>query len=201
MPYQSGNRLPGEKASKLGHLEVLKSDLVNKLCGNFEQPTKDEDITSQEIVWQPCPTGHDPLPIIFGVDGSIQTVRGDTVPRKEMSFIKTALLRLDQKALARIDKNTPHPFALKKIMTDAALYHATVLPLKNVRIPGISVLGSVREVIFESMKDASLNGEPLETLKWLAYEKWDGQEKAIPPFKCPHCSSQAASLPYNAEKG
>lgn len=201
MPYQSGSRLPGEKASKLGHLEVLKSDLVNKLCSNFELPTKDEDITSQELLWQPYPTGHEPLPIIFGVDGSIQTIKGDSIPRKEMSFIKTALLRLDQQALAKIDKNNPHPFALKKIMTDAALYHATVLPLKNVRVPGVSVLDSVREVIFESMKDESLNGEPLETLKWLVYEKWDGQEKSIPPFKCPHCPSQAATLPYDAEKG
>jgi len=76
MPYQSGNRLPGEKASKLGHLEVLKSELVNKLCSSFEQPTKDEDITSQEIVWQPYPNDHEPLQIIFGVDGSIQTVKG-----------------------------------------------------------------------------------------------------------------------------
>lgn len=201
MPYQAGNRLPGERASKLGHLEVLKSPLVNKLCKNFEQPTTDEDLTSQTVTWESMPTGTEPLPIVFGVDGSIQTVYGETKPRKEMSFIKTALLRLDQVALAKIDKNNPHPFALKKIMTDSALYHATVLPLKNVRVSGVNVYDSVRQVIFESMKDDSLNGEPLETLKWIVYEKWDGQEKSIPPFKCPHCPSEAATLPYDADEG
>jgi len=34
----------------------------------------------------------------------------------------------------------------------------------------------VREIIFESVKDASLDGEPLETLKWIAYEKWDEKQ-------------------------
>ena len=29
MPYQPGERLPGERASRLGHLDVLKSDLVH----------------------------------------------------------------------------------------------------------------------------------------------------------------------------
>ena len=36
MPYREGSRLPGERASRLGHLEVLKSDLVKQLCQRFE---------------------------------------------------------------------------------------------------------------------------------------------------------------------
>ena len=31
-----GDRLPGESASKLGHLEVLKSELVKKFVEQFE---------------------------------------------------------------------------------------------------------------------------------------------------------------------
>jgi hypothetical protein len=31
MPYNAGTRLPGERASRLSHLDVLKSELVNKL--------------------------------------------------------------------------------------------------------------------------------------------------------------------------
>ena len=39
MPYDAGQRLPAERASRLGHLEVLKSDLVRKLCNSFEDST------------------------------------------------------------------------------------------------------------------------------------------------------------------
>ncbi|GAI11437.1 unnamed protein product, partial [marine sediment metagenome] len=30
MPYKAGERLPAERASRLGHLDVLKSELVKK---------------------------------------------------------------------------------------------------------------------------------------------------------------------------
>src|SRR5205085_2535286 len=48
---------------------------------------------------------------------------------------------------------------------------------------------------------ASLQREPLETLKWIAYEKWDGKSKQLPLFECPHCEKTCATLPYNAETG
>src|SRR5205807_2388704 len=49
--------------------------------------------------------------------------------------------------------------------------------------------------------DASLQREPMETLKWLAYEKWDGKAKQLPLFECPHCEETCATLPYDAETG
>ncbi len=86
-------------------------------------------------------------------------------------------------------------------MTDAAMYHATVFPMRYVTVPGMNVYHAVRNAIFESVKDASLDGEPMETLKWLAYEKWDGHQKSLPAFQCPHCDSERATLPYDAESG
>ncbi len=43
--------------------------------------------------------------------------------------------------------------------------------------------------------------EPMETLKWLAYEKWSGGTKSLPGFQCPHCTNDKATLPYDAEIG
>lgn len=122
-------------------------------------------------------------------------------PHKTLAFVKTALLRIDSHALAAIDKDSPHPFALRDILRDAALYHATVFPLRHVKVPGFSTYHAVRRIIFESIADASLNREPLETLKWLAYEKWDGTNRSIPLFQCPHCENDCATLPYDAETG
>lgn len=200
MPYKAGERLPAERASRLGHLDVLKSELVKKLCKSFENPVQCP--ISTNCSWEAIPSNGEPLALVFGVDGSMQVIESETPPYKALAFIKTALLRIDRAALSLIDEELPHPFALRDILADSALYHATVLPLRYVVVPGMSVYDAVREIIFESVKDASLDGEPFETLKWIVYEKWDGKKKHLPPFECPHCEGKdAATLPYDAEEG
>jgi hypothetical protein len=199
MPYQAGKRLPGEKASKLGHLEVLQSELVNRLCRSFEEEGLPE--TPPGVTWIKMPIVGEPLSLVFGVDGSVQPIESPTPPHKAIAFVKTALLRIDEHAIAKVDKVSPHPFALRDILEDAALYHATVFPLRHVRVPEMSLYDAIRQVIYESMQDASLDGELLETLKWIAYEKWSGTTKSLEKFECPHCQEDVATLPYNEEKG
>jgi hypothetical protein len=202
MPYQSGRNLPGEHASKLGHLEVLKSPLVQQIVENFEQPDVVE--LSTNIQWQPFPSTDEPLDLVFAVDGSWQPVTDERPPYKSIAFIKTALMKVDQIALSRIDKDTPHPLALRDLMAEAALYHATAFPLRHVYSKGLSVYDTIRQIIFESLKDASLNGEVMETLKWLAYEKWSESGRSLPNFECPHeidGKTHETTLDYDAEKG
>ncbi|MCK4733922.1 MAG: hypothetical protein KAT65_15820 [Methanophagales archaeon] len=199
MPYKAGERLPGERASRLGHLEVLKSPLVNKLVKNFEDSSLPG--ISNNSSWEQMSTGGEPLPLVFGIDGSMQPIESETPPYKRLAFVKTALLRIDQFALSKIDQDSPHPLALRDILADSALYHATVFPLRHVSIPGVNTYHGIRQIIFESIKDESLNGEPMETLKWIAYEKWDGKKKNLPLFECPHCEETVATLPYDAETG
>ncbi len=199
MPYQAGNRLPGERASKLGHLDVLKSPLVQQLVQKFEEPdtTKLPPFTG----WQPYPQLDKSLDIIFAVDGSWQPIIDDRPPYKAIAFIKTALVNLDQVGLSQIDRETPHPFAIRDLMAKSAAYHATALPLRHIYTDGMTVYDAVRQVIYESVKDESLQGEIMETLKWLAYEKWSNTPRPLPLFECPHCESKNATLPINAEKG
>ena len=42
----------------------------------------------------------DVLPIVFGVDGSMQRIESETPPYKTLAFVKTALLRIDRYALS-----------------------------------------------------------------------------------------------------
>ncbi len=200
MPYKAGERLPAQRASRLGHLDVLKSELVKKLCKSFEDPVQSPVTTT--CTWEAIPSKEEPLPLVFGVDGSMQVIESETPPHKALAFIKTALMRLDQIALSSIDKESPHPFELRDILADSALYHATVLPLRYVIIPGMSVYDAVRQTIFESVKDASLDGEPFETLKWLIYQKWDKKEnRDLPYFECPHCEYQKTTLTFDSDVG
>lgn len=199
MPYEAGSRLPGERASRLGHLDVIRSPLVQKFCESFEQVGT--DVAPPLADWESLPGGGAHLPLVFAVDGSLQVIENDLPPHKALAFVKTALFRVDSVALERIDKLMPHPLALRDLMSDAAIYHATVFPLRHVTVPGMSVYHAVRQGIFESVAEDRLDREPLETLKWLAYEKWDGQHKDLPAFQCPHCTSDRASLPYDSEQG
>ena len=200
MPYKAEERLPAQRASRLGHLDVLKSELVKKLCKSFEDPVQSPVTTT--CTWEAIPSKEEPLPLVFGVDGSMQVIESETPPHKALAFIKTALMRLDQIALSSIDKESPHPFELRDILADSALYHATVLPLRYVIIPGMSVYDAVRQTIFESVKDASLDGEPFETLKWLIYQKWDKKEnRDLPYFECPHCEYQKTTLTFDSDVG
>lgn len=199
MPYKAGSRLPAERASRLGHLEVLKSELVNKLVKVFDSTRA--PVASSGCSWQKMPSGGQPLGLVFGIDGSFQAIDSDTTPRRRLGFVKTALLRVDRPAISSIDRDCPHPLALRDILADAALYHATVLPLTHASIPGISTYHAMRQIIFESVKDNSLDAEMMATLKWLAYEKWNGTQKELPRFECPHCEKDVATLPFDAETG
>lgn len=199
MPYRKGNRLSGEKASKLGHLEVINSELVNELVDKFEDPENKIDIKT-DAQWQKIEE-KDPLSLIFAVDGSKQTVRSDFPPYKEISFIKTAFLKLDKHALEKLDPISPHPMALKDIMSDSAMYHSTVLPLKGVRFEELNNYNAVRKIIYDSFRDDSLNGEIFKTLKWLSYRKWNREKRNSPSFECPHCEEEVEGLPYNSDEG
>jgi len=197
MPYQAGSRLPGEPASKLGHLDVLKSPLVRRLCESFDGTAPPR---APNVGWDALPRVGADLPLVFAVDGSLQIITNELPPHRTLAFVKTALLRIDRVALSNIDPEMPHPLALRDLLTDAAVYHATAFPMRHVTVPGMSVYDTVRQVIFESVKDPSLGGEVLETLKWLAYEKWDGAGRSLPPFQCPNCERNT-SLTFDSESG
>ena len=206
MPYQNKEgRLPAERASKLGHLEVIQSALVQKLCKSFNDPEYIEH-TGSVSRWEKLPTDGKELKIIFSTDGSIQVIENPNPPFKAIAFVKSALLRVDQYALSKIDKDTPNPFALRDLMKKSALYHSTAFPLRNVFIEGKTNFNAVREIMFESVKDKGLNdsleGAMMETLKWIAFEKWlDTPKQELEEFGCPHCEKNVATLPLDEEKG
>lgn len=200
MPYAAGSRLPGERASKLGHLDVINSELVSSIIAQFESPEPAEYVSNAN--WQPYSKAGDPLRIIFAVDGSKQTIQSELPPYKTLSFVKTALLRLDQRAIDELDPLAPHPLHIKKIMSDSAVYHATVLPLKGIRMADMTNGQAIRRIIYDSFRDASIQAMAYETLKWLAYEKWtDDRSRSSPGFECPECGTLLSGLPYDSDEG
>ncbi|RAU84060.1 hypothetical protein [Pontibacter arcticus] len=202
MPYSPGSRLPGETASKLGHLAVVESEWVKSLIKDFEDYQSDSSNVNEEM-WQIFdPTGHVPLRNIWAVDGSFVAIKTDSHPPKEVSFVKTALLSVDKGRLDLIDKEHPHPLLLQDILKDSAVFHATVFPLKNVKTSLGNNYEAIRHIVRDSMK-VDEGGIFYETLKWLAYRKWETNSKfSSPSFECPHCHEiQTIGLTYDANEG
>jgi hypothetical protein len=200
MPFQQGTRLPGEAASKLGHLAVIQSEWVRSLVDDFES-TAVLDGDPSKTVWQRFdPTGLEPLRGIWAVDGSFVAVRSEQKPPKEVAFVKTALLMLDKAKLDAIDKDLPHPLLLRDALKDSGVQHATVFPLKNVRTPLGTNYDAVRHIVRDSLK-VDQGGAFYETLKWLAYRKWESTTNAASPgFQCPHCGQEiTAGLPHDVD--
>ncbi len=187
MPYSQGTKLPGESASKLGHLAVVQSEWVRSLIEDFEN-SKFLDGDPSKTVWQEFnPACASPLRNIWAVDGSFVTVSSEQKPPKEVSFVKAALLMLDRAKLDSIDKDLPHPLLLRDVLKDSGIQHSTVFPLRNVRTSLGTNYQAVRNIIRDSFK-IDQDGAFHETLKWLAYRKWEDQPSARSPgFECPHC--------------
>lgn len=202
MPYSAGSRLPGESASKLGHLAVIQSEWVRALVSEFDQAkSQDEDPT--KTLWEAFdPTGVIPLRNVWAVDGSYVVIQSEQKPPREVAFVKTALLTVDRVRLEAIDKDHPHPLLLQDVLTGSAVFHATVFPLKNVRTPLGSNYDAVRHIVRDSLK-IDEGGAFYETLKWLAYKKWaTGNKAPSPGFECPHCHAKIEQgLPHGSDEG
>lgn len=65
-----------ETASKLGHLDVLKSEHVKKLIEEFESISSEDASTNDTIGWNTIEHRQSPFKIIYCVDGSIAPVVG-----------------------------------------------------------------------------------------------------------------------------
>jgi hypothetical protein len=202
MPYGQGTRLPGETASKLGHLAVIESAWVRSLVEDFEGATPVEGDPSR-TQWQTFdPEGISPLRNIWAVDGSFVPVRSEQMPPREVAFVKTALLMLDKAKLDTIDRDLPHPLLLRDVLKDTGVQHATVFPLKNVRTSMGTNYDAVRNIVRDSIR-TDQGGYFHETMKWLAYKKWvQGRQASSPAFQCPHCRQDViGGLPFDADEG
>lgn len=200
MAYSSTGKLPDEHASKLGHLSVIQSKWVQSLIEDFEdvqyqKPNYDMSLWHDFDVSQ-----FEKLKYIWAVDGSFTSVKADPPTGKEVAFIKTALLSVDKKKLEKIDKKNPHPLLLQDIMADSALFHATVLPLKNVKTSLGNNYDAVRHIIYDSMR-VDEDGQYFQTLKWLSYKKWRDSKCCSPKFDCPYCCNEIPGLQYNSSEG
>src|SRR5436305_13397367 len=86
-------------------------------------------------------------------------------------------------------------------MTGSGFFHATAFPLKNIRTALGTNYDAVRHIVRDSIR-ADQDGAFYETLKWLAYQKWETPSRSL-RFACPHCpdNKPEIDLPPDADEG
>lgn len=188
MPYQPGEKLPGEVASKLGHIDAIESETVREILESFEAqqiPRIDASLPWERITFAK------PLKNVIATDGSVQPIPFDEWPYVKLSCVKVSAVTLDSKDLTKIDSATPHPLELRDILSKAVISHVIVFPLRHVRLrSGISIYNAIRKISFDGMKkDPKLGNEVLKTLVWLVFQKWNSNSLPVISFQCPHCTN------------
>ncbi len=200
MAYNSGNRLFGESASKIGHANLIGD---NEICDSLSKLKYFRGLNNRDdIKWQPINTNSKPFKIIISVDGSYQSIHKNiNHHHHEIAFIQSAQQRIDRDELNKLDKVAPNPFHLNDIMNNSIIRHHAMFPLAGAGFTGAGFYDGIRRQIYVNIKSQNLNGELFETLKWLAYEKWDETENRSPSFNCPHCDKETTGLSYDTDIG
>lgn len=207
MPYKKSRNLPSQRSSYISHLDTIKNEPIIKEALELLK-VKSKEINSNEVVWESNSNEgtHKDFKAIYCVDGSMQIIKDEEFPFKEIGFVKIALVRIDKIKLDKLDVDFPHPMQIKNIIEDSSFSSSSVFPLKNVGFEGLSISETIRELIFKFITNKKYSGELLETLKWLIFKKWLPESehlKQSEKFKCPYCNSDdvTAYIPYNSEYG
>lgn len=199
MPYQGGEHLPAQVASKTSHIDMIASPLMQDLVRRFEARVDPED--ESLAPWSHVDlAGIPPLSQAVSSDGSLQKVTSDDGLR-EICFVRTARFHLRTEDAASIDPRFPHPMQIQNLMKDAAIHCNAVFPLRNMQLARSgSVKQSIRELVREIITYEH-GGLMYEALKWLLFQGW-GPETESPDVACPYNRDEMAGpIKFNEDKG
>ena len=195
----SARALTPEWAAKLGHVCTAADPLVQEMLAGFQQPgatTGDRpELQLNVIDTSRTPT----FSHVIAVGGSFASVPNVLAPQKVLGYVKVAAAGVDVAAVAQLRAPVINPEAIGRLVSDGADTHATVLPVGNVRIPGRSLLQSVRHALLATFEHAHA-GALYDTLEFLLSYAWDEDaepwrtptgrvSKHRPRFPCPFCDA------------
>lgn len=195
MPYAASKNLPFESASKLGHLSVVNNPFIKDMLGSFEQIQRDPSPPPADGINQLDLEGVEPLDFVIAVDGSMSSIPNMLAPHKTISYVKIAALNISMQELQKAHAPIVNPETISSILSKYADTESTVLPLSNVRVPGKSLMESLRDAILATFRHFG-GGELYETLRFLVSQEWDPDPRSWksgssqrPHFQCPFCDS------------
>lgn len=185
MPYQKSTKLPGEFASKLGHLGVVQDPFIKEMLSQFESrenPTAEERGATPHKVES---NENEVCNFILAFDGSISTIPNGLAEHKKISYINVATICLDMHEMREANKPIVDPFFVKDLLKKNSDTMVAALPLSGFYIKGKTISESIREAIFHQIK-RYIDGQIIDTLKFLIYREWNPNYVVTESFECIH---------------
>ena len=192
----SARALAPEWAAKLGHVCTATDPLMREMLERFQAAGAEGEGQVRSGVSFVETSRTSPLAHVIAVGGSFASVPNVVAPQKVLGYVKVAAAAVNVAQVAQLKAPIINPEAVGRLLTEAADTQATVLPVGNVRIPGRSLLQSVRHALLATFEHAQ-GGALYDTLEYLASYDWDEDaepwrsgSKHRPRFACPFCDEQ-----------
>lgn len=193
MPYQKSKSLPGEYASKLGHLSITKDPFIREVLDKFRKvETVNTDLPIKVSHVEPVESD---IKVVIALDGSLTTIPNSLAEHKTLSYVKIAGIAISISELDQAQQPIVNPVFVREILSKNATTYSTVLPLANVIMGGKSLFHSIRQVL-KTTFDHFMDGEILKTLNYLVSRQWKSDYDLKAHFKCPLCGKDT-TVPRN----
>jgi hypothetical protein len=198
--YGSG-RFPLERASKLGHVKLIDHEHVSRLIRQFERADTAADAPIGGLSGTIDLLAPSPIRFVVAIDGGQAVIPNEVRRDKRIAFVKVCAMLIRREDIAFLRKNPViDPRDLAKMFDRGVWFHAAVLPLAGISIPGESVKETIRKTV-----DAVLEYTRLyDTLNYLVSRLWDPSydmnpitNHRAPHMDCLQCAA-AVWLPRDA---
>ena len=211
MAYTSSGKLPFERASKVGHIKVIKEPHIQRLVEAFESV----DNASQEQVGSL--SGHldlsdcGELENVVAVDGSYIPIPNEIKNHKRLAFFSVSTVVLQRREIEAMQASPIiDPRDLAKRLEDSHETLSWALPLAGISVPGQTLIETIRKLIDEFFQHSGL----YPTLQFLLSREWlpsyemtaymgcikCGRDITLPRsklyFACPYCNQHHTLADY-----
>jgi len=191
MPYtQIHGRRPFERASKIGHTQIINSELVKSFLDGCSLPEPPSEESLSDLL-EALPDGTGAIKTVIAIDGGLtETYIRPEFPSASIAFMNFGPLLLKLAHLKDLDRLTfigPDDMrALKEVHR-----YTLVLPTRAVLARGAQTFSvGVRRSVHEFL--ASGDGRLLSALAWLLFREWKKPDEretwAVPRCPDPSCS-------------
>lgn len=191
-----------ERASKISHSAIINDPAVKSFLQQIKIPSVKGDISEDDFGTVTFESVSNSIKHYIAVDGgySVTTVRTE-YPSAQLAFIQygaNIFSKEDIEGLSSMPFVGPDDIAKLKEIERRKL----VLPLKNVILKdSVSLIESVRRILFEHFVE-EVDGESfIETLKWFLFEEY--KTKAASSYdlsRCPYCDALSITIDKNSLK-
>lgn len=185
-----------DAAARLGHLCTADDPLVAEMLQSYHDAAAEAEDALTASVRVIDTTKVAPLRGVVAVGGSLTSMPNPLAPQKVLGYVKVAAVYVDGEQIERLKAPVVNPESIRRVLSAHADAQATAVPIGNVRIPGRTLMESVRHALrttFERMAGGTL----YDTLDWLVSCRWDpdagpwrADSRDRPHLACPLCDGR-----------